>query len=70
MTDNMPDDFRADGAAFDIVGSVHVEAEWEPTDPVGETRWLQTVRDGHGLPSVCVAQAWLHSDDAEAVLEA
>ena len=36
----LPDDFRADSAAFDIVGSVHVEAEWDPSDPVGETRWL------------------------------
>ena len=66
----LPDDFRADGAAFDIVGSVHVEAEWDPSDPVGETRWLQSVREGCGLPSVCVAQAWLHHEDAAAILEA
>jgi len=66
----LPDDFRADSAAFDIVGSVHVEAEWDPSDPVGETRWLQSVREGCGLPSVCVAQAWLHHEDAAAILEA
>ncbi len=64
----LPDDFRTDARAFEIAGSVHIEAEWEPTDPVGETRWLQSVRATHGLPSVCVAQAWLHHDDADSVL--
>lgn len=64
----LPDEFRADGADFEIVGSVHVEAEWDPADPVGETKWLRSVREAHGLPSVCVAQAWLHHADVESVL--
>ncbi len=65
----LPEDFCADGRAFEIVGSVHVEAEWDPADPVAETRWLETVRNVHGLPSVCVVQAWLHHDDVGQVLE-
>lgn len=64
----MPEDFRTDGAEFEIAGSVHVEAEWDPTDPVGETKWLQMVRATKGLPSVCVAQAWLHHADVDTVL--
>ena len=47
----------------------YIEAEWNPEDPVGETAWLATIREKHGLPSVCVAQAWLHHDNVEAVLE-
>ena len=36
----LPADYRADCAAHRVVASVHVEAEWDPRDPVGETRWL------------------------------
>ncbi|NKB57131.1 MAG: amidohydrolase family protein [Alphaproteobacteria bacterium] len=61
-------DYRRDTKEFDIVGSVHIEAEWDPDDPVGETAWLAHIRSAHGLPSVCVAQAWLHHDDVETVL--
>jgi len=64
----LPEDFRSDWADWDVVGSVHVEAEWDATDPVGETEWLQSVRGKYGLPSVCVAQAWLHRGDVESVL--
>ena len=66
--DYLPDGFLSDSGQFDVVGSVHIEAEWDPSDPVGETQWLSQVRAAHGLPSVCVAQAWLHRDDVEAVL--
>jgi len=45
-----------------------VETEWDPTDPLGETRWVQELADREGLPSVVVAQAWLDRDDVEEVL--
>ena len=64
----MPPDYRQDAAAFRIVGTVHCEAEWNPADPLGETRWLETVRAEHGLPSACIAQAWLDHPDAAEVL--
>jgi predicted TIM-barrel fold metal-dependent hydrolase len=35
------DDFRADSAPHNVVKSVHVQANWNPADPVGETRWCQ-----------------------------
>lgn len=37
--------YMADAAGYDIEGFVHVQAEWDPSDPVGETRWLQSLVD-------------------------
>lgn len=66
----LPDDYRRDAAGFTIAGSVYVEAEWNPNDPLGETRWVSTLADTRGLPTAVVAQAWLHHDDAADVLAA
>jgi predicted TIM-barrel fold metal-dependent hydrolase len=66
----MPPDYRRDAAGFRIVGTVHCEAEWNPADPIGETRWLETVQADHELPSACIAQAWLDRPDAAEVLAA
>jgi predicted TIM-barrel fold metal-dependent hydrolase len=64
------DDYRRDSAGHNVVKSVHMEAEWNPADPVGETRWLTAYAEGRELPSAIVAQAWLDRDDVEAVLTA
>jgi predicted TIM-barrel fold metal-dependent hydrolase len=61
-------DYAADTQGSRIAMSVHVEAEWDPRDPVGETRWLEALAARHGLPSACVAQAWLDRDDVDGVL--
>ena len=66
----LPPDYRRDTADHNVVKTVHVEAEWDPADPVGETRWLEGVAATYGLPSACVAQARLDRDDVEAVLAA
>ena len=47
---------------------MYVEAEWDPRDPAGEMRFIAAVRKS-GLPSVAVAQAWLHDDACARVLE-
>ena len=65
----LPPDYRADAAPFQVKASVYVEAEWNPADPVGEMRFIETLRREHGLPTVAVAQAWLDAGDAAAVLE-
>ena len=39
--DYLPSDFCADAKHQNLVASVHVEAGWDPADPVGETRWLE-----------------------------
>jgi predicted TIM-barrel fold metal-dependent hydrolase len=66
----LPADYRRDTAGFEVVKTVHVEAEWDPNSPVAETRWLETIAAEHGLPSACVAQVWLDRDDLEEVLAA
>ena len=66
----LPPDYRRDAAGFRIVGTVHCEAEWDPADPVGETRWLTEVAVREGLPSACIAQAWLDRADAAETLAA
>ena len=66
----LPPDYIRDSSGFNVVGSVFVEMEWNPADPIGETRWLQGVIDAHGLPSVIVAQAWLDRRDVAEVLAA
>jgi predicted TIM-barrel fold metal-dependent hydrolase len=69
----LPADYLADAAGQQIIGVVHVEAEWRRSDPVGETLWLQDlVRSGGtgGLPVVIVGYCDLSRVDAERVLEA
>lgn len=64
----LPSDYRRDTTGFDVVGTVFIETEWDPSDPIGEVRWVEEIREREGLPSVMVAQAWLDRSDAEAVL--
>lgn len=67
----MPPDYRADaGRRYRVVKTVHVEAEWDRTDPVAETLWLESVAAEHGLPSACVAHAALDGEGVAEVLAA
>jgi len=66
----LPRDYIADAGSNRVVKTVHVEAEWDPRDPLGETRWLEQLTATHGLPSAYVVQAWLDRDDVETVLAA
>lgn len=64
----LPPDYRADTGGFNVVGSVYVEAEWNPADPVGETVWVHEIAKQYGLPNAVVAQAWLDRENVEEVL--
>jgi predicted TIM-barrel fold metal-dependent hydrolase len=66
----LPDDYRADAAGHDIRETVYVEAEWDPSGPVDETRYAAALASRHGLPSAIVAQAWLDRADVAGVLAA
>jgi predicted TIM-barrel fold metal-dependent hydrolase len=66
----LPDNYFADAANHDVVKTVYVEAEWNPADPLGETRWIQSVHQLYGVPNAVVAQAWLDRDDVDQVLAA
>ena len=59
----LPEDFRRDWEELQVVGSVYVEAEWDPSDPAGETAWAERVAEESGFPTVIVAQAWLGRED-------
>lgn len=65
----LPPDFRRDWGRHRVVKSVYVETEWDPRDPLGETRWVEGVAKAHGLPSAVVAQAWLDRPDVADVLK-
>ena len=65
----LPPDYLRDVAGFRVEKTVYVETEWNPADPVGEMRYVESLRREHGLPTVAVAQAWLHHDDAAEIIE-
>jgi predicted TIM-barrel fold metal-dependent hydrolase len=61
--------YLADCRPCGVQKSVHVEVGWDPTDPVGETQWLQGIADRHGFPHGIVASAELHEAGAADVLD-
>jgi predicted TIM-barrel fold metal-dependent hydrolase len=64
----LPDDYFADTKPFAVAGTVYIETEWDPADPVGEMRYVDTLRRDYGYPTVAIAQAWLERDDCAMVL--
>ena len=65
----LPDDYFADVGSHSVVKTVYVEAEWDPADPIGESRYISRLRREMNFPTVMVAPAWLDRDDCAAVLE-
>jgi len=65
----LPADYARDTAGVKLLGSVHVEAEWDPADPIGEMRFIGLLRERCALPSVAIGQAWLDRPDADRTLE-
>ena len=66
----LAEDYRRDAARWQVARGVHIEAEWDPSDPTGEMDFIAGLRRESGFPTVAVAQAWLDRDDCPAVLEA
>jgi predicted TIM-barrel fold metal-dependent hydrolase len=65
-----PEDYLQDTAGHNVVQSVYIETEWDPSDPLGETRFITDLAGRAGYPNAVVAQAWLHHEDAFEVLKA
>jgi predicted TIM-barrel fold metal-dependent hydrolase len=63
------DEYLAEATACGVVRSVHVQAEWDPGNSIGETQWLQEVADRHGFPHAIVAAARLEDPRVEHVLD-
>lgn len=66
----LPADYRRDAANHNVVATVHVEAECDRNDQVGETRWLTAVNAEHGMPNAIVGHAWFDRPNTEDVLAA
>jgi predicted TIM-barrel fold metal-dependent hydrolase len=64
----LPRDYFADTAGHRVIATVHMEAEWDPRDPVGETRWLDGLRRATGFPTTAIGQAWFGREDIADVL--
>jgi predicted TIM-barrel fold metal-dependent hydrolase len=65
----LPADYRKDAKAYDVIGSVYVEAEWDPKNPVAEMEYIGALRRPEGLPTVAVAHARLDEPGVESILE-
>jgi predicted TIM-barrel fold metal-dependent hydrolase len=65
-----PSDYLRDAAGHSIVATVHVEASWDPNDPLGETRWLDSLEKPCGVATRYVAHVSLASPDAAKLLDA
>jgi predicted TIM-barrel fold metal-dependent hydrolase len=64
------DDYKKDVIPHHVVKSVHVQANWDHSDPIGETRWLEPISAKHGFPHGVVAFANLAVDNVDSVLDA
>lgn len=69
LTNYLIDDYLADAKELNLVKAVHLDVGWDPRDPVGETRWLQSVADRRGFPHGIVGYADLSAPDVESVLD-
>ena len=68
--DYLPADLEADGCNQKLVASVHIEAGWDRSDPIGETAWLSQLAHTQRLPTVLVVYAPLNDPGVGKVLEA
>ena len=63
--DFLVEDYKRVSKKHNVVKTVHMETEWDPQDPVGETKWLQKLFDETGWPNALVGQAWFDREDIE-----
>jgi predicted TIM-barrel fold metal-dependent hydrolase len=68
--DFLPADLRAAYAGWNLVGSVHVEAERSRQEQVAETRWLAEQHAAAGLPTLIVGHVSFTQPDRDEVLAA
>jgi predicted TIM-barrel fold metal-dependent hydrolase len=62
------DDYKRDVGQLNVVKSVHMEAEWDSADPLGESKWLHEHHDKTGYPHAIVGQIWFDRDDVDVIL--
>ncbi len=62
-------DFLEDAKNQNLVKAVHLDVGFDPKDPPGETRWLQSVADKHGFPHGIVGYADFRKPDVGDLLD-
>jgi predicted TIM-barrel fold metal-dependent hydrolase len=62
-------DFLADAQRQNLVKAIHLDVGYDPKDPAGETRWLQSVADTHGFPHGIVGYADFRKGDVGDLLD-
>ncbi len=65
--------YLEDAKDYELLGVVHIQADWDPKDPLGESRWLQKLIDEqkeHGLLKAFMGFADLSQKNVEPLLEA
>lgn len=67
--DYLPEDFKKDGSAVNLIKSVHVETATGESDPVRETAWLQEVADKFGFPNGIIARTDLRAPNVSEQLD-
>jgi predicted TIM-barrel fold metal-dependent hydrolase len=63
-------EYRQDTATIELAGLVHVEAAWDPSNPLGETRWLAKTLRQCEVPYSIVAGTNLFKADFPELLAA
>ncbi|BAN27735.1 amidohydrolase family protein [Caballeronia insecticola] len=66
----LPDDYFRAAGHHKVVKTVLIEGEWDPSDPLGELRWVESLHREHGFPHAMSGQAWLDREDVDVVLDA
>jgi predicted TIM-barrel fold metal-dependent hydrolase len=64
----LPEDYCRDSISHNVLATVHVEAEWDRSDQIGETRWISAIAARYGFPNAVVAHAWFHTDNSAEVI--
>ncbi|SAL80348.1 amidohydrolase 2 [Caballeronia arvi] len=67
-SDFLPEQYRRATAGFDVIGTVHVEAERSRKEQVRETEWLTKLNAKSGLPSAIVGHVFFVQPDCDAIL--
>lgn len=64
----LPEDYSVDTEPHNVIASVHIEALWDATDPLGETQWLETLDKSKGVAVRYVVAAPLGTSPAKDIL--
>ena len=51
-----------------MIATVHIEAEWDRSNQVGETTWLTKMNANYKMPNAIVGHVWLAEKNCEEVL--